>query len=210
MDGDLEAELSGRLRALLPEPARGAIRFIRSYDEQLLTPAEAAQCAGAVDKVRRQRGAARHLARSLLRELGLPPADILRGRSGEPLWPAGVVGSMSHDDSAAAVVLSQGGHGLTLGVDIEPVDPLPAELVSLIAKPEELDSFGALVSQRLLFAVKEAVFKAVFPQDRAFLEFHDIFVDPKSGMAETCYGRRIRWRACERPRVLAVAWTQTG
>ena len=47
-----EDELSQKLSALLPEPARGAVRFIRSSDAAFLTPAEAAQCTGAVAKVR--------------------------------------------------------------------------------------------------------------------------------------------------------------
>jgi 4'-phosphopantetheinyl transferase EntD len=202
-----EVELSRKLSALLPEPALGAVRIIRSSDAGLLTPAEVAQCAGAIAKVQQQRGAARHLARNLMADLGLPAADILRAPSGEPLWPVGVVGSISHDDSVAAVVLSLARHGLALGVDVEPACPLPAELVPLIASPAELAAFGAAPScLRLLFAIKEAVFKAVFPQDGQYLEFHDVSVDAKAGTAKTCYGRRVRWRVSQHSRILAVAW----
>ena len=202
-----EGELSQRLRELLPEPVRGAVRMIRSSDAGFLTPAEMAQCSGAIDKVRQQRGAARHLARTLMVELGLPASDVLRAPSGAPQWPAGVVGSISHDDSAAAVVMTLACHGLSLGVDVEPDEPLPGELVSLIASPAELADFGTEPSGlRLLFAIKEAVFKAVFPQDGQFLDFHDVSVDGEAGTAETRYGRQVRWRSCRHSHILAVAW----
>lgn len=92
-DGARDDELSQRLGEILPGPARGAVRMIRSSDTDFLTPAELSQCSGAIDKVHRQRGAARHLARSLMVELGLPTSDVLRAPSGAPQWPAEVVGS---------------------------------------------------------------------------------------------------------------------
>jgi 4'-phosphopantetheinyl transferase EntD len=202
-----EGELSQRLIALLPEPARGAVRMIRSSDAGFLTPAEMAQCSGAIDKVRQQRGAARHLARSLMVELGAPASDVLRAPSGAPQWPAEVVGSISHDDTTAAVVMALACHGLSLGVDVEPDEPLPCELVPLIASPSELADAGeALADLRLLFAIKEAVFKAVFPQDGQFLDFQDVSVDVEAGTAETCYGREVRWRSCRHSHIFVVAW----
>ena len=64
--------------------------------DAVLYPGEAELVARAVDKRRREFCTVRHCARQALRQLGLPPAPVLRGERGEPRWPAGVVGSMTH------------------------------------------------------------------------------------------------------------------
>jgi 4'-phosphopantetheinyl transferase EntD len=46
----------------------------------------------------------------------------------------------------------------------------------------------------LLFAIKEAVYKAAYPLDRAFLEHHDVEVDLAARTAETRHGRMVPFR----------------
>ncbi|WP_405845207.1 4'-phosphopantetheinyl transferase [Streptomyces platensis] len=71
-----------------------------------LFPEESQVIALAVDKRRREFTTARSCAREALRRLGHPTVPIPRGRSGAPLWPAGVVGSITHCQGyrSAAVV----------------------------------------------------------------------------------------------------------
>ena len=65
-----------------------------------------------------------------------------------------------------------------VGIDIEPAVPLPPDMLELIATPQELRKIADdPLRGKLLFAAKEAVYKAVYPLDRVFLEFRDIEVD---------------------------------
>ena len=82
-------------------------------------------------------------------------------------------------------------------------------MLELIATPRELraiadDPLGA----KLLFAAKEAVYKAVYPLDRVFLEFHDIEVDLAGRLATTRAGRTLALHWCVFSHVLVVATVQ--
>ena len=65
-------------------------------------PREAHLIEKAVDKRKREFTSARHCARLALGRLGLDPAPILRGDMGSPVWPNGVVGSLTHCDGYRA------------------------------------------------------------------------------------------------------------
>jgi 4'-phosphopantetheinyl transferase EntD len=60
---------------------------------------------------------------------------------------------------------------------------------------------------KLLFAAKEAVYKAQFPLDRSFLEFQDIEVDLARGQAATRTGRIVAIRYALAPCVIVLAVT---
>lgn len=154
--------------------------------ETALTPSETAAFARRTLAQRRASGAARQLARRLLGDCAAPPADLLVDGAGAPLWPAGFCGSLAHDETVAvaAVARKNPGAGLGLGVDVEADAPLPEEIVALVATPTELAAYGdALLRSHRLFVVKEACFKALFPLDRQFLEFHDIEVAFSANLA---------------------------
>jgi 4'-phosphopantetheinyl transferase EntD len=132
----------------------------------------------------------RHCARRALGELGIPPVPLLRGVRGAPQWPEGVAGSMTHCPGyrAAAVGLRPGVRAL--GIDAEPHAPLPDGVLGRISLPDERGHLAALARaradvcwDRLLFCVKEAVYKAWFPLALTWLGFHEAAVtfDPGAG-----------------------------
>ena len=127
---------------------------------------------------RRASGAARIVARDLLTQLGADAAAPLpRSPSGAPEWPAGVIGSLAHDDDFAVAAVARGGVLAGLGVDIEPAEPLPSDLVDLVlSAAEQREAKGDAVRQRLVFVAKEAVYKAIHPLDGTPLEYADIEV----------------------------------
>lgn len=151
-----------------------------------LLPAEAALVAQAVAKRRLEFAAGRHCARQALVALGGPglgAAPLRVGPSRAPLWPAGVVGSISHDDSwcAAAVAWQPGCVGL--GLDIELLARFQPLHAAAICTPLELQRWLAGRSlpdaQRQLarlFTIKEALFKAQHPITGAWLGFADVEV----------------------------------
>ena len=153
-------------------------RLISPGDEDALLTEEAAAFAGSVVKVRRASGAARIVARQLLRQFGHPPCALPKGAAGAPVWPAGIIGSMAHDSRIAVAAVGMRADVGALGVDIEPAEPLPSELLDLVATPQEqLKLADDAYRGRLLFVAKEAVYKAVYPLDRMFLEHHDVEIN---------------------------------
>jgi len=132
-------------------------------------------------------GAARALSRQVLAEIGINNFSVLRAPTGEPLWPTGIVGSLAHDDEMAVAVIGRAKDYRGLGIDVETAVPLPGDIVSLVRTPEDIcgqyDS-SALVD-RILFCVKEAVYKAVYPLDRIILNYDDIRVDLSREIAYT-------------------------
>lgn len=148
-----------------------------------LFPEEEAVVARAVEKRRREFTTSRACAREALRRLGQPPRAIPSGPRGEPLWPAGVVGSITHCDGYRACAVAKGAELLALGIDAERNEPLPDGLLGDIALPEERGMLRALAGEepgiawdRLLFSAKESVYKAWFPLAGRWLGFEDAVV----------------------------------
>lgn len=208
MDDALLLRLNLQLAALLPPGAAGRIDRIQDADGASLTALELVGRERAVPAVKRASGAARRLAKALCAQMGFPTEEIPRGPKGMPLWPPGVLGSMAHDDSlAVAVTAATNGTCSGLGVDIEPAMPLDDGLLPMIASQREQAAIQAGQSTgKLLFCIKEAVFKAVYPTDRVFLEFTEVEIDFCQQTALTNYGRTVFWRAFADPHHVATAW----
>jgi 4'-phosphopantetheinyl transferase EntD len=170
-------------------------RLISPGDEHALLDRETAAIASTVVDVRRASGAARIVARALLAQLGYAGVSVPRSESGAPIWPAGIVGSLAHDDRVAVAAVAMQRDVTAVGIDIEPAVLLAPEMLELIATPHELNRLADdPLRGKLLFAAKEAVYKAVYPLDRTFLEFRDIEVDLARRKAATRTGRVLALR----------------
>jgi 4'-phosphopantetheinyl transferase EntD len=145
---------------------------------------EEALLARAVEKRRREFTTGRHCARAALGKLGVGPVAILRGEKGEPLWPAGIVGSLTHCAGYRAAAVARAEDVVTVGIDAEPHEPLPDGILDQIAGAAEVAHLAELGGgcdwDRLLFCAKEATYKAWFPLARRWLGFHDaeVTIDP--------------------------------
>jgi len=143
-------------------------------------PQEEPLVARAVDKRRREFAGARHCARQAMRTLGVEPGPVLRGEKGDPVWPRGLVGSLTHCDGYRGAVLGYSLQVRSLGIDAEPHDVLPEGVlpaVSLDAERDWLASAGDdLHWDRLLFCAKEATYKAWFPLTQRWLGFEDAHI----------------------------------
>jgi 4'-phosphopantetheinyl transferase EntD len=156
----------------------------------MLFPEEQRAVERAVEKRRLEFTTARMCARAALRELGVAPVPIPTGERGEPLWPAGVLGSITHCDGYRACAVGHSSEVVTVGIDAEPNAALPVGLLGDIARPEELPSLRLLQSERpeihwdrLLFSAKESVYKAWFPLAKRWLGFEDavVAISPSKG-----------------------------
>ena len=142
-----------------------------------LLPGETEVTGRMVEKRRREFAAGRRAARAAMASLGLPAVAVPMGPDRAPVWPEGVTGSISHTDTHCVAAVARTGEVRTLGLDLEPDEPLEPELWPEICTRAELDwlavqpvpARGRLA--RAIFSAKECAFKAQYPLTGAMLGF---------------------------------------
>ena len=143
-------------------------------------PEEEPLIAKAVAKRRNEFVAVRHCARIALAEIGMPPVPILKGDKGEPCWPDGVVGSLTHCTGYRGAVVGRTDTVRSVGIDAEPHGVLPDGVLDAISLPVERHELNALPDHlhwdRILFCAKEATYKAWFPLTHRWLGFEDAHI----------------------------------
>jgi len=202
-----EAALGEAMAAIAPRNVRTGCRTVGDADEAHLLPEELSSISARQPAMRRASGAARWLARRLLAEIGVSDVAIPRAPSGAPVWPDGIIGSLAHDDAMAVAAVAPVGAIVSLGIDVEPAEPLPDDSFAIVATGA--DRTGAAdprLAGRILFCAKEAVYKAAFPLDREVLGYEDIAVDLDAGRATTKTGRKVSLAYCVAPRVVVLAF----
>ena len=143
-----------------------------------LFPEEELALGDAVEKRRREFVTGRACAREALAGLGLPPSPIGSGAKGEPLWPPGVTGSITHCERYRASAVARSSSVLMLGIDAERNAPLREGIWEQVAHGRERElrdgsSDGGPHLDAVLFSAKEAIFKAWYPLTRRWLGFGD-------------------------------------
>jgi len=100
------------------------------------------------------------------------------GASGEPLWPAGFVGSISHCPVLAGAIVGRSTALRSIGLDLEQRQSLTPGMRELICANEgEAQAMQDDPSADLtLFSIKEAVLKAWSRLSSSWPEFTDIEV----------------------------------
>ena len=104
-DEPVDPSLQREINALASPGLLIGHRLISPGDEDALLDEEAGSIASTVVGARRASGAARIVARELLAQLGHPRAPVPKSASGEPIWPAGIAGSLAHDDEVAVAAV---------------------------------------------------------------------------------------------------------
>lgn len=125
----------------------------------------------------------RVLARAAMSHLGYPGRPLLPGPDRAPLWPDGLVGSITHCQGLYAAAVARASAVASLGIDAEPHAPLPPATVAYVVLPGEGDRHRQLPTKfawdRILFSAKESVFKAAHPVDGQWRDFTDVEVSLK-------------------------------
>jgi enterobactin synthetase component D / holo-[acyl-carrier protein] synthase len=153
-------------------PARVATAETRrTFADAALLAEERRLLARATPGRRREFATGRACAREALRTLDIAPCAIAIGARGEPCWPRGVVGSITHREGFCAAAVARAEDVAALGIDAEPNAPLPRRLLSRLGSRSELEMLARerrahrtapAHADRLLFSAKEAAFKAFF------------------------------------------------
>lgn len=132
----------------------------------------------AVQKRRSEYLAGRYLAKLALRDWAVFGFEVTADENRCPVWPPGLIGSISHTDSVAMCSVASSSTTGTLGIDIESwMDPdVRSSVEGQIATRTELDRMLALGLSReqcltSVFSAKESIFKALYPWARRYFDF---------------------------------------
>ena len=135
----------------------------------------------ATPKRQREFLAGRWCAEEALRCLGAGSTHVAMAANRAPIWPAGVVGSITHGGDFAAAAVAWAKDIAGLGIDSEQIiDPAAARDIADICMVDESMLFKATDGRSFcefctfVFSAKEAVFKCLFPLTQKFLEFSDV------------------------------------
>jgi 4'-phosphopantetheinyl transferase EntD len=152
--------------------------------------AEERACAARMgEKRRREFTLGRACARRALAELGIEDFPLLRGERREPVWPQGVVGSLTHCRGFCAAAVARRDAIAGLGLDAETARTPSRRFTERITTPRERGWLAALPPSPavdwgvVLFSAKESFYKCYFPLARTFLGFRDaeVRLEPGAG-----------------------------
>jgi 4'-phosphopantetheinyl transferase EntD len=197
------------IERLLP-PEIGVVAARSDDPDAVALPEELALLDGAVAPRLAEFATARHCARLALRRIGAADGPILRGPKREPIWPAGVVGSITHCTGYRAAAVAYARDMLTIGIDAEPHEAIGNRVAKRILRDEErwwiATAPAGIHWDRLIFSAKESVYKAWFPLARTWLGFEDasvvidtaarefrarLLIDPPAGVPTDFDGRYL-------------------
>ena len=182
------AKLTMSLNELFP-PGALAAEMREPGDPATLLPDEKQYHRGAVQKRAEEFAAGRACARRLLAEFGIVDFPVKVAADRQPLWPEGLVGSITHTSGFCAAVVARKQSLSAVGIDSEVAGSVKAELWRGICTPSEIAWLRSLpagersAAATLIFSAKEAFYKCQYPLVGERLNFNDATVEPAWGAA---------------------------
>jgi 4'-phosphopantetheinyl transferase EntD len=169
-----------------------------------LHPLEAIHVESAAPRRRRDFALGRFCAHAALAQAGRDEAAIAIGAAGAPVWPVGIVGSITHTRGYAAVLVAPRDRFRAIGIDAERIGGVTELLMPRlfgVAEQEWLMMLNAekrAVALTVFFSAKEAFYKA-FGGEMASLPFRDMHVEMQgNGFAVRHGGRTVQGRLAVR------------
>ena len=151
-------------------------------DPDLLFDAEAGFVGQAVLKRRQEFAAGRVCARRALVEFGVMNFAVQVASDRQPVWPADIVGSITHTEGFCAAVVAQRGRVQALGIDTEQGGRVKPELWPRICSAEsdwlqQQPEYCRSAAATLIFCAKEAFYKCQYSLAQQWLGFEDVRVE---------------------------------
>lgn len=169
------------------------VRATQDMEDRPLHPEEAARTGSMAPKRLREYVLGRACVREGLARLGIEDFPLVNDTDRSPIWPSGIVGSLTHCRDLCAAALARRGSILSLGLDAEPLRELNTAVLERITSQREREHLATLPEAShtggwglLLFSAKEAFYKCYYPLTRHFLGFRDaeVAIDPAHGRFE--------------------------
>ncbi|MCD2196284.1 4'-phosphopantetheinyl transferase superfamily protein [Actinomycetospora endophytica] len=172
------------LSSVLPAPVV-AVACVSDDDAGPLHPSEEPAVERAVESRRAEFTTGRSCARSALASLGAPVAAVPVGEKRAPVWPDGVVGSITHTRGFRGAAVAWRSVVRSVGIDAEAHDALPDGVLDAVSSESERAGLARLSAaspevswDRLLFSAKESVYKTWFPLTGRWLGFEEAELEP--------------------------------
>jgi 4'-phosphopantetheinyl transferase EntD len=141
--------------------------------------------------------------RALLRELMGRDVPIPVGDDRAPVLPSDLCGALAHDGGFAVGAVGSRRRFQSMGIDIEPVEPLDGGTARAVLREDEAGS-----DPHLVFTLKEAAYKAWSGLGGRVLEHHDVRVSTRWPLFRAeivAHGRCVEGAfACAAGRWLAI------
>ncbi|WP_458113836.1 4'-phosphopantetheinyl transferase superfamily protein [Arthrobacter sp. R1-13] len=122
----------------------------------------------------------RHCAVEAGKKIGLRiPLPIHNAEAGNPVWPSGVVGSLTHSRTIRAAAIARSNRLNSVGIDVEELDTLKGSEIRQIMSQDELRMTRSALGVDgpiTLFSLKESLYKAWYPVNHTWLGFRDVTV----------------------------------
>jgi enterobactin synthetase component D / holo-[acyl-carrier protein] synthase len=122
-----------------------------------------------------------------------------RSANGVPLWPDGVVGSITHTDDFASAAVARTGDAMAVGIDTERImsESQARSVGCIIAWPDEVShvrtaGFSRLEALTLVFSAKESIFKCLYPIVSSYFDFCDVRITAVDGRHHTFAAHLVR------------------
>lgn len=137
------------------------------------------EMSSAVESRQHEFVAGRVCAFEAAKNLGFELRELKRGDSREPLWPSGLIGSISHTQGIALALVDATDSSFAIGIDIEKVveDSKFETIEKKVATDKELGFLKLFADKKraytVLFSAKEALFKLLFPHCGVFFGFEE-------------------------------------
>jgi len=146
-------------------------------DPTNLLPTELTCTAGMVPQRREEFAAGRTAVRMAAMEDGSEPFAVPIGIDRAPIWPKGIIGSITHSSDVCLAAISRSERFAAIGIDVEPYATLPPDIAAEVVHEGdglELESGNAPLTQHDVvgvFSAKEAAYKCQFPLTGSMLGF---------------------------------------
>ncbi|MFT4582889.1 MAG: 4'-phosphopantetheinyl transferase EntD [Gammaproteobacteria bacterium] len=138
-------------------------------------------------KRRNEYSTGRWLARTILTSFNSENFELLVGKKRQPLWPTHVVGSITHTDTHAAVAVAHKAEFLSIGIDMERINRVTANLVPKLLTRTEQQLYSE-VDPTLIFSAKEACYKFLFPLQGEYVDY--LSVETRFNFADSTFTLR--------------------
>lgn len=147
-----------------------------------LLAVERVAIASAVPKRAVEFATGRWCARQALAQLGIHESPLLPNSDRAPVWPADIVGSITHTEGYCAAATGRRDRFAGIGIDAELDGRVGGELWPIVFTAGEIAWLGNLPAQErptmatVLFSAKESFYKAQYPLTHAWLDFQAVTV----------------------------------
>lgn len=137
------------------------ITATNKIDNNIVLPKEEVSMLNLIkdEKTRLESTLGRQCIRKLLISLNKYKSyPILRGKIGEPMFPKGILGTISHTESIAIGAITDNKTIKAIGIDIQTIKKFPAQQRFITSKEDNLIGCSLLG----ILSIKESIYKALY------------------------------------------------